>query len=126
MCRYGFHNYSPQHVCFDCRKGFTQSRERVPDTGKRAPRTVATCPECGGPMTNMGFDFAIPPRRDLKQWQKVRLLAEHQVFFNGCGCGGPGYRPRTYGEARRTIDRFVDHSPQVELLRKFEAKARRS
>lgn len=52
-------------------------------------------------MTLLGFDFAAPARTQVNQWKKLELLCRYVTNpFNSCGCGGPGYYPKTYGEMK--------------------------
>jgi hypothetical protein len=69
--------YLVSHACFTCRKSF-----------KLAPRIGgdARCPNCSGPMFEMGRSFKAPPLRDVEQWAKVQALYE------------AGFRFFTYGE----------------------------
>ena len=59
---------SPQyliaHACFGCRKSF-----------KVAPRPdfLATCPNCGEQLREMGRSFKAPPVKDTEQWARSKL-----------------------------------------------------
>lgn len=91
MCRYSIPCvYKGHYVCLPCRRSIKAEyrREHVP------------CPECGAPMVAMGRDFHAPRRGSRNQWRKVELLAARGVRFDSCGCRGPGYRPRTFAEAK--------------------------
>ena len=106
MCRYGFHTYKDHFACFDCRKTFrVRPAAEWVDEAVRAgdARRVVKCPDCGRPMANMGLDFKSPRRRDAKQWEKVRLLYRVGIAYGSCGCGGPGPRPQSLGEARALL-----------------------
>lgn len=103
MCQYGEYGpYKRHYACLSCRKGF-----KWPLDARRGPPRDAVvevkCPQCGEPMADMGLDFKPPRQRDLRQWRKVELLLQHGYDYRSCGCGGPGYRPRTLGEARRFV-----------------------
>jgi hypothetical protein len=56
-------------------------------------------------MSNMGLDFKAPRQRDKRQWKKVRILFERGYTYHSCGCGGPGYRPRTLAEVPAFLGR---------------------
>lgn len=58
----------------------------------------APCPDCGRPMTDMGLDFAPPPRCDLEHWEVVAYLFRHGFAYHSCGCGGPGPRPSRWAD----------------------------
>jgi hypothetical protein len=51
-------------------------------------------------MTDAGFDLAIPRRRDDRGWRTLAAVLRAGVSFYSCGCSGPGFRPRTWGEVR--------------------------
>ena len=76
---------SPQyliaHACFECRKSF-----------KVAPRPDGTtvCPNCGGPLHEMGRSFKAPVAKDTEQWAKVQALYSAGFrFFSYRSIDGP-------------------------------------
>lgn len=126
MCRYGMHTYKEPFACFDCRKSFKQINScelpmcRRPAEGE--PRVVP-CPQCGKPMADMGHDFKAPATRDVKQWEKVRVLFQHGFAFHSCGCGGPGYRPKHLREVEAFVASQRTVSEGERLLRRFRDRA---
>jgi DNA-directed RNA polymerase subunit RPC12/RpoP len=67
MCRYGLSGpYKEHYACFTCRKAF--KRRLLEDVDPDGSDRPARCPQCGGPMANMGLDFAPPPMRDRRAW----------------------------------------------------------
>jgi hypothetical protein len=52
-------------------------------------------------MKNYGEDFKAPRKQADNQWKKLEILAQGDNLFKSCGCGGPGYRPKTFSEAKR-------------------------
>lgn len=98
MCRYGMSGpYKQHYACFDCRKSFKWPMDARQSPPGDTPESVK-CPQCGAPMHSMGLDFRAPPQRNARQWKKVLILYTHGVAYHSCGCGGPGYRPRTLAE----------------------------
>lgn len=97
MCRYGVHRYREHYACFACRRGFKFDRDN----------SATLCPACRAPMTPLGKDFKVPPTRALNKWRKIELLAQAGISFGlgHCGCGGPGYRPRTLAETKQFVVR---------------------
>lgn len=96
MCRYAMYGpYKQHYACFHCRKSFKWPRDahRAPPA-ERTPAEVK-CPQCGEPMARMGLDFQVPRQRDTRQWRTVERLFQRGYAYHSCGCGGPGYRPRT-------------------------------
>lgn len=88
MCRYSMFSEGKTHwVCVSDRRSFKAIWQ-------------ATCPDCRQPMFDVGRDFHVPRRADVRQWRKVGLLVERGLLFHSCGCSGPGPRPRTLGDAR--------------------------
>lgn len=88
------------YACFQCCKVFKQTRfyELPEDVRPVSPaERVVPCPECGEPMADMGLDFKMPRKQDVRQWRKVEILCRHGVTFHTCGCGA-GYRPSTVCE----------------------------
>jgi hypothetical protein len=76
---------SPQyliaHACFECRKSF-----------KVAPRPddSTVCPNCGGPLHQMGRSFEAPATKDTGQWAKVQVLYNAGFrFFSYRSVDGP-------------------------------------
>jgi hypothetical protein len=101
MCRYAIGNYKPHLACFRCRKVF---RRRLPhDVGHHGPSKPAVCPECTGPLANMGLDFKTPPQDDRRRWQLAEELWTIGETFHSCGCNGPGYRPRDMPASREYL-----------------------
>ncbi len=101
MCRYAFKRYKRHYACFACRKAFrVRPTEEWADANVRSGSVtlVVKCPDCGHPMHEMGLDFKAPRKKNRKQWKKVEVLHAAGITFGSCGCGGPGYRPRTMRE----------------------------
>jgi len=115
MCRYALSIYKTRSACFRCRKAF-----KVSD--RKANGKIRTCPQCGETMTVMGHDFRAPAQKDIRQWRKVELLAAHGLVFASCGCGGPGYAPRTLDDARRLTEEHPGVPEGVRLRRHFEER----
>lgn len=92
MCRYACVRYKPHFACFACRKAFKRRLQH--DVDRDGEPHPARCPDCGGPMAEMGLDFRPPPRQKLREWRVLETLWEVGETFHSCGCGGPGYRPR--------------------------------
>ncbi|MGP4109524.1 hypothetical protein ACTWP5_01230 [Streptomyces sp. 4N509B] len=90
MCRYATGPNS-HYVCLPCRSAF-----------KRSPRPEREhpCPRCGRPMTDAGFDLAMPRRRDDAGWRTLAAVLRSGLTFHSCGCEGPGFRPRSWAEVR--------------------------
>jgi len=125
MCRYALAGpYKDRYACFRCRKAFKRRKSkdlpaRMRPQNHEIEPAVVRCPDCRGPMHNMGMDFQAPRRNDVRQWRKVELLFERGVKFHSCGCGGPGLRPVTL----REVEAFLaDTLPMEEgqlLLKQF-------
>ncbi len=108
MCRYGFHHYRTHFACFNCRIGLKSFDSKI-------------CPRCGKEMARMGHDFKAPPRDDVKRWEAARILIQHGIDYDSCGCYGPGYRPSDPREARqfvraRYMSRYTAERPGAALL----------
>lgn len=114
MCRYAT-AYKPHYACFACRKAF--KRRRAGDLPSHLPDRPYRCPQCAGPMADMGLDFAPPKQRDARAWQVLAALWTSGHTFHSCGCEGPGYRPRdpvalrAFLEARRDQYRALAAEP---------------
>lgn len=121
MCRYGMSGpYRGHWACFACRKSFKWPHDRHAD---RATLPSPTCPPCGGPLESMGLDFRAPAANDLKQWQKVRLLADHGFRYFSCGCGGPGPRPAELRDVAAFLANELPNSAGEALLQTIAARA---
>ncbi|MEU4268766.1 deoxyxylulose-5-phosphate synthase [Streptomyces sp. NPDC026092] len=79
------------YVCLPCRASYKQPYDK--DRARR-------CPRCAREMIHAGSAFATPPRRDRAAWRTLTLLLNAGVGFHKSCCGGPGYRPREFREAR--------------------------
>ncbi|MED5373228.1 MAG: hypothetical protein VX899_19575 [Myxococcota bacterium] len=90
MCRYAL-PYMPHYACFLCRKAY--KRRLLGDLPPQEDKPFR-CPQCQGPMADMGQDFAPPKMRAVKAWRTLESLYEAGQTFHSCGCSGPGYRPR--------------------------------
>lgn len=97
MCRYGYQQYSCHWACFSCRKSFKGFSAWM---GTNTHGIIRICPECGGPLYDLGQDFKTPRKESKNQWKKIKLLFEKGITFHSCGCNGPGYRPKTYSEVK--------------------------
>ena len=86
--------YSPpvqreRWVCFHCRKMFRPRYAHDAAAAVRRQQEAAgntarmLCPDCRQPLHRIGRYFKPPRRRDVKQWEKVRLLVEGGVDFYG-------------------------------------------
>lgn len=95
MCRYSDKPYKYTFACFTCRRVFKKD--------EHASREGAVCPNCGEALAWMGRDFQAPRQRDIKAWAVVKELWQAGIRFNSCGCGGPGWRPRTKRDTRKYL-----------------------
>ncbi|SBT90329.1 hypothetical protein GA0115233_101766 [Streptomyces sp. DI166] len=93
-------SYKLHYACLSCRVSFKRHAD---------PRREHMCPNCSGPLTCAGHDFAPPRRRDVRKWAAVAAVLGEGLRYEGrtaCGCGKePKYRPRTRAEVRvrRTV-----------------------
>src|SRR5688572_14219112 len=108
MCRYAQYGpYKEKWACFKCRKSFKQTSRYelahplpLAEDGSR----LVICPQCKGPMQNMGLDFKAPKQTDVEQWQKVEILFNNGYAYHSCGCSGPGPRPARLQDASRFLE----------------------
>lgn len=96
MCRYSTirswsGRYKDHYACLSCKQTFKSDIPRP-------------CNSCGKNMVSMGLDFKPPRKTNDTQWQKIRILYEKGLTFHTCGCTGPGYRPKSVGEAKTMPD----------------------
>ena len=101
MCRYMYQQYSCHWACFNCRKAFKAWSAWTMPAITEHSKVVRVCPECAGPLYDLGQDFKPPRKLAVSQWKKIELLFDDGVTFHSCGCTGPGPRPKTYSEAKR-------------------------
>jgi hypothetical protein len=92
MCRYGMHTYKSRLVCLTCRSTFKKAGGPADGDDR--------CPRCRAAMVDAGRDLAVPRRRDAAGWRTLETVLRSGLTFHSCGCGGPGYRPRTWAEVR--------------------------
>ncbi|MEV5238120.1 deoxyxylulose-5-phosphate synthase [Streptomyces cinnamoneus] len=86
------------YVCLPCRASYKQ-----PHPGRYDQDRERICPRCTEPLIHVGSAFAPPRRRDVAAWRALSVLLHAGVRFHKSCCGGPGWRPRTWGEVRRRM-----------------------
>ena len=59
-------------ACFECRKSFA----------KEASANPRKCPDCAGPMIDMGPYFEPPRKAAVKRWRVMKVLADSNLRFN--------------------------------------------
>jgi predicted amidophosphoribosyltransferase len=95
--------YLQAHACFDCRKSW-----------KVRPDKPATCPQCRGPLHDMGRTFKAPRKTDAEQWQKVRALWENGFrFFSYRSHPHAEPLPERLKEVADFVRRNPDHPARV-------------
>lgn len=120
MCRYAFHQYKDRYACFQCRKGFKRrlAEDLLPEY--RHPETPARCPDCRGPLRNLGRDLKLPRKTQTEQWTAIEYLADNGFNFFSCGCYGIGVVPQSMAQARRLLEARRQQSAGEQLLRRIE------
>lgn len=88
---YRTHTSSARYVCFKCRVCF----HRPYCAG------VFECGNCHAPTTYAGNAFRAPPKRDIREWDKLEVLIKDGMTFNYYGMNGK--LPDTANDARRAI-----------------------
>lgn len=77
---------------------------------------VGKCPQCGGEMADLGYDFRAPKQRDVKAWRMIEQMFELGHVFRTCGCNGFGYVPKGTAEyAQYLQDRLQDYQASFRL-----------
>lgn len=61
------------------------------------------CPQCSGPMADLGRDFKAPRASDRKAWEQIAHVYTLGHAFHTCGCDGPGFIPATPSEYREYL-----------------------
>ncbi|SKD59958.1 Uncharacterised protein [Mycobacteroides abscessus subsp. massiliense] len=89
MCRYRLNRCKTHYVCIKHRH-----------VAKSYNQTL--CPTCREPMWLAGHDFHAPKKRNDSGWDAVQHVKDSGQNYDSCGCGGPGWRPITKAEVRRT------------------------
>jgi hypothetical protein len=122
MCRYALSGpYRDHYACFACRKSFKWPHDRNADVSS-LPAPI--CPQCRGPVEAMGLDFKAPPSDNVKQWQKVRILADHGLRYASCGCSGPDPRPEQLRDVEAFLAGRLPESEGERLLRRLDDASR--
>jgi hypothetical protein len=116
MCRYGFKNYKLTYGCFKCRVGFKRPNlydvqpEVFEAKSKKAKHLELPneakkfrCPNCGGPMANLGRDLRLPPKTKDEQWQCIKYLYDNKYNIYSCGCNGIGFVPHKMEDAVQLV-----------------------
>jgi hypothetical protein len=89
----GTFNYRSKRAYFDCRKSFTRVRSVT------EPEDVI-CPDCKAKATDMGYLFEPPPKRDIRRWKIVEILARNNLGFRTAGnVAFIGYCITDYGKS---------------------------
>ena len=119
MCRYAMYGpYKDIYACFDCRKSYKQ-RSAVELSEQDVKNRKYLCPQCRKPMANMGHDFKAPKHSDIKQWKKVKILYQEGITYHSCGCGGPGYRPKSLREVNEFLDNRFEPNEGKRILKRI-------
>ena len=61
---------------------------------KRVRDLVTRCPQCGGPMADLGLDFKPPRANAVRAWRRIEGMHRLGHAWHTCGCNGPGFVPR--------------------------------
>lgn len=79
---------------------------------------IATCPQCGGQMANMGRDFKAPKQTNVKAWKIIKGMYTTGYSFHTCGCSGPGYVPESPADYRAYLDaRLLEYQESLNKAR---------
>jgi hypothetical protein len=121
MCRYGFKNYKITYGCFKCQIGF--KRPLLQDVmGKKMRREQLVnpeiftskdfhCPNCGGPMANLGRDLRLPVKTKDEQWRCIKYLYDNNYNIYSCGCSGIGFVPHRMEDAIALVNEYKNKIP---------------
>src|SRR5438105_2567297 len=98
--------YLSPHACFDCRRSFKRPATSAAPYERK-------CPYCGGVARLLSRKFKVPPRDDLKQWQKIQFLYENGFRFESVSDNNHRYvrYPETMSEAREFVKKFGVAAP---------------
>lgn len=102
--------YLVAHACFSCSKSFKLHGE-----GKDK-----VCPECEGPIYEMGRSFKPPKKNDKKQWEKVKLLYSAGFRFVGCGSHEGPKLPDKLSETKSFIENNPNHPLRFEVPKEIK------
>jgi hypothetical protein len=109
MCRYAFVNYKITYGCFKCQVGFKRPllrdvmgeklrREEIANPASFASKDFK-CPNCGGPMANLGRDLRLPVKTKNEEWKCIKYLYDNKYNIYSCGCQGIGFVPHKMEDA---------------------------
>lgn len=97
--------YLIAHACFPCRKSF----KMLPEESKNNHK----CPDCGGPVYEMGRSFKAPKKTDIKQWKKVYGLYIEGFRFFGSGFHTSEKLPENLSDLEDFLNRNPKHYLKV-------------
>jgi DNA-directed RNA polymerase subunit RPC12/RpoP len=66
--------YKQHYACFKCRKAFKKTNLREAPKQHRhidEKGRIVYCPECGERMPDVGFDFKVPKKNDVRAWEEA-------------------------------------------------------
>jgi hypothetical protein len=98
--------YLIAHACFPCRKSFKMLPLECDKTHR--------CPNCEGPVYEMGRSFTAPKKADIKQWKKVHGLYIEGFRFFGSGLHDAEKLPEKLTDLKDFLRRNAEHHLRVE------------
>ena len=99
MCRYAVKPHKSHWVCLECHFSCKLDPALCDWRLEKKP-----CPNCHKPwsMVDAGRDFKPPRKGNVNGWRAVAAVLASGVNYDSCGCTGPGYRPESTAELRRS------------------------
>jgi hypothetical protein len=76
------------------------------------------CPNCGGPMANLGRDLRLPGKTKNEQWKAIKYLYENNYNIYSCGCQGIGFVPHKLSEAVELVEACREKTMGEQLLKR--------
>ena len=107
-------DYKISYACLNCRIAFKRSARMK---GQQFP-LLLTCTICSGDALNFGRHFKAPPCSDLKQWKKVKFLAQHGFWFQRIHLSSSWadvapYRD-TLEQAKEFVEKYRDYAIKID------------
>ena len=102
------------YTCFQCRNTFKRPFERI---------FYRKCPSCSAQAVFIDIRFKAPRKRDDKQWEKVRFLAEHGFYFQKVylkegSVWKRQHYPENLKQAKKFVVQFKDQALNLKDLEK--------
>lgn len=102
--------YLYSFACLHCHKSFKYADALFKENNAWRMLPNRKCPQCRSFLVNLGRHFKPPEKTNIKQWEKVKFLVDHNFFFQKLydKDGNLIPYPATLKEAKEFVIKYQD------------------